>query len=83
MQYCSDLHIHTLASHHAYSTLLENIVYAKKAGLSLIAITDLALWKSDYLAPSHGRNYCAPRCRGKYYGHGGAYRPNSLRLKMP
>lgn len=52
MQYCSDLHIHTLASHHAYSTLLENIVYAKKAGLSLIAITD-----HGYGAPDAGNNW--------------------------
>ena len=52
MRHCSDLHIHTLASHHAYSTLLENVTYAQKAGLSLIAITDHA-----YGAPDSGNTW--------------------------
>lgn len=52
MEHRSDLHIHTLASHHAYSTLLENITYAKKAGLSLIAITD-----HGYGAPDAGNTW--------------------------
>lgn len=52
MQHRSDLHIHTLASHHAYSTLLENVTYAAKAGLSLIAITD-----HGYGAPDAGNTW--------------------------
>ena len=36
----SDMHCHTIASSHAFSTVLENITYAKKNGVKLIAITD-------------------------------------------
>lgn len=35
-----DCHVHTVASGHAYSTLLENVTYGKKNGLKLIGITD-------------------------------------------
>lgn len=35
-----DLHTHTLASDHAYSTLFENILVAKRKGMSMIANTD-------------------------------------------
>lgn len=37
-----DVHTHTIASGHAYSTLRENIVAAKNAGLELLGITDHA-----------------------------------------
>ena len=36
----ADLHTHTVASTHAYSTVLENAEYAAKAGLTALAITD-------------------------------------------
>ncbi len=36
----ADLHTHTVASTHAYSTVLENARYAADAGLSAMAITD-------------------------------------------
>jgi len=36
----ADLHTHTIASGHAYSTLLENIEYGKKRGIETIAITE-------------------------------------------
>ncbi|MBP0979663.1 MAG: phosphatase [Oscillospiraceae bacterium] len=36
----ADMHCHTIASSHAFSTVLENIQAAKKRGLKLIAITD-------------------------------------------
>ncbi len=36
----TDTHMHTIASTHAYSTILELATYAKKAGLGVIAITD-------------------------------------------
>lgn len=36
----ADLHIHTIFSEHAYSTIKENIEEAKKAGLKYLAITD-------------------------------------------
>ena len=42
MKILTDLHIHTMASDHAYSTIYENIIAAKDKGLELIAITDHA-----------------------------------------
>lgn len=38
----ADMHCHTIASTHAFSTVLENITYGKKRGLKCIAITDHA-----------------------------------------
>lgn len=35
-----DLHIHTVASGHAYSTILESVAYASGIGVEVIAITD-------------------------------------------
>jgi putative hydrolase len=40
VRFVADLHIHTVASGHAYSTVLENARMAADRGLSLIAITD-------------------------------------------
>lgn len=40
MKYVADLHVHTVASGHAFSTVLENAQAAKEQGLELIAITD-------------------------------------------
>lgn len=40
MRLLADLHTHTVASGHAYSTLTENAHAARKNGLELIAITD-------------------------------------------
>ncbi len=40
MHIIADLHTHTVASTHAYSTVLENAEYAAKAGLTALAITD-------------------------------------------
>ena len=40
MKIVADLHIHTLASGHAYNTILENAQSAFSKGLELIAITD-------------------------------------------
>ncbi len=36
----TDLHIHTVASGHAYSTILESATYASSVGVEVIAITD-------------------------------------------
>ena len=47
MEIKTDLHTHTIASDHAYSTILENISYAKKHGLEAIAITDHGLSTPD------------------------------------
>ena len=38
--YPVDLHMHTVASTHAYSTLHDYIAQAKKCGIKLFAITD-------------------------------------------
>lgn len=40
MEMILDMHVHTLASGHAYSTLHEYIMYAKKNGIKLFAQTD-------------------------------------------
>lgn len=40
MRICADLHTHTIASTHAYSTITENCVWAKKNGIKAIAMTD-------------------------------------------
>ena len=40
MQLVADLHIHTISSGHAYSTVLENAREAAGKGLAMIAITD-------------------------------------------
>lgn len=38
----TDTHTHTIASDHAYSTLMENVWHAKNIGLELLAMTDHA-----------------------------------------
>lgn len=40
MKYIMDLHTHTVASGHAYSTLQENIAVAKEQGLKLLGVSD-------------------------------------------
>lgn len=40
MRYVADTHTHTIASGHAYTTLLENINEASKIGLEIMAVTD-------------------------------------------
>lgn len=40
MRLLADLHTHTVASGHAYSTLTENVHVARSKGLELIAVTD-------------------------------------------
>lgn len=42
MKYILDTHCHSISSGHAYSSITENIEYAKKIGLKLLAITDHA-----------------------------------------
>lgn len=36
----AETHCHTVASSHAYSTILENVTYAKKQGMCAVAITE-------------------------------------------
>ncbi|WP_369019050.1 phosphatase [Thermatribacter velox] len=40
MHIVGDLHVHTLASGHAYSTVLENVQVAKRKGLKILGIAD-------------------------------------------
>jgi len=40
MKYVLDVHTHTIASGHAYTTLLENAKYASEIGLQLLGTTD-------------------------------------------
>jgi putative hydrolase len=40
MKLVADLHIHTISSGHAYSTIMENVRAAADKGLAMIAITD-------------------------------------------
>jgi len=40
MKFEADLHVHTIASGHAFSTVADNVQIAAKKGLKLIAITD-------------------------------------------
>ncbi|PKM95177.1 MAG: phosphatase [Firmicutes bacterium HGW-Firmicutes-1] len=42
MKYCLDLHTHTIASGHAYSSLQEMVAMAKQKGLQLLGISDHA-----------------------------------------
>ena len=52
-----DSHCHTLASCHAYSTILENAKAASDAGLELLAITDHAPCMDDAPHLVHFLNY--------------------------
>ncbi len=52
--YPVDLHMHTVASTHAYSTLSDYIAEAKRKGIKLFAITD------------HGRTWKMRRITGIY-----------------
>lgn len=56
MTVIADLHTHTLASDHAYSTLAENIKAAKEAGLKAIAITDHTQGLKDAPLLAHFEN---------------------------
>lgn len=40
MKLIADLHTHTIASDHAYSTVTENTAQAEKTGLKFMAVTD-------------------------------------------
>lgn len=51
MEILTDLHTHTLANPHAFSTILENATYAKKTGLEAIAMTDHSVKLPD--SPHH------------------------------
>ncbi len=56
MQYLIDLHTHTIASDHAYSTIMENVSQARLKGMNMIAITDHGPDVSDGPHPWHFNN---------------------------
>lgn len=56
MQYLIDLHTHTIASDHAYSTIMELVSQARVKGMSLIAVTDHGPDVSDGPHPWHFNN---------------------------
>lgn len=57
MKYVLDAHTHTIASGHAYSTIMENAAYAAKAGLELLGITDHAPAMAGGTQPSYFLNF--------------------------
>lgn len=61
-----DLHTHTLSSDHAYSTIVENIHYAREHHISMIACTDHGPDLEDGAHPWHFHNLkVVPRvCEG-------------------
>ncbi len=62
MKLIADLHTHTLASGHAYSTVTENTVQAEKAGLKMMAVTDHGPQMEDTPHIWHHHNLsCLPR----------------------
>lgn len=66
MKYCVDLHTHTIASDHAYSTIVECVHSAKDNGIKLFATTDHGPLVSDGPHPWHFNNLkVVPRiCEG-------------------
>lgn len=56
MLFYADTHTHTLASTHAYSTVLENAQYASQKGIGCIAVTDHAPKMLDAPHIWHFRN---------------------------
>jgi len=66
MQIKLDAHTHTLASGHAYSTILENAQFAAERGLSVLAITEHAPCMSD--APPLSYFYDYARLDKELYG---------------
>lgn len=59
MKFVIDAHTHTIASGHAYSTILENVDYASKTGLKLLGITDHAPAMEGGTKPAYFLNFAA------------------------
>lgn len=57
MKLVLDAHTHTIASGHAYSTLLENVSYAAENGIELLGITDHAPAMEGGTQPSYFINF--------------------------
>ena len=59
MKFVLDAHTHTIASGHAYSTLLENVEYAAECGLELLGVTDHAPAMEGGTQPAYFINFHA------------------------
>ena len=59
MKFVIDAHTHTIASGHAYSTILENIDYASRNGIELLGITDHAPAMEGGTKPAYFLNFAA------------------------
>lgn len=57
MKLVVDAHTHTIASGHAYSTILENVAYAAKKGLELLGTTDHAPAMDGGTQPAYFINF--------------------------
>ena len=57
LQIRADLHTHTVASTHAYSTVSENAAAAAEAGVELLAVTDHGIAAPDAPHKWHFHNY--------------------------
>lgn len=61
----ADLHTHTVASHHAFSTLYENIMEAQHHNLDYLAITDHLFYPEDRISRLNELSYIANTSRFK------------------
>ena len=59
MKFVIDAHTHTIASGHAYSTILENVDYASRNGIELLGITDHAPAMEGGTKPAYFLNFAA------------------------
>lgn len=57
MKFVLDAHTHTIASGHAYSTLMENAAYAADIGLELLGVTDHAPAMDGGTKPAYFLNF--------------------------
>lgn len=56
MQFIADMHTHTIASTHAYSTITENAAEAERKGIKILAMTDHCTTTPDSPHPWHFQN---------------------------
>lgn len=59
MKFVADLHTHTIASTHAYSTVTENTAEAHRVGLKIMAVTDHGPMMEDTPHIWHHLNYAS------------------------
>ena len=68
MHFVADMHTHTVASTHAYSTVTENAAEAQRKGIKLLAVTDHCIAMPDAPHEWHFLNLRAlPRKLGEVF----------------